>query len=136
MRGRQLDLTVTAPLRQRPQECPRPCALLGRVAGYRESIDLEAGAQARFVILDTSPGQLVIYFRTPAQQFDQVAQQITQLLSGVAVRDPVGSTSRTPSAQIETGGSSSGGRDATLNRQIRRFRLKIRRRPSSSVAHL
>ena len=88
MPGRQLDLTVTAPLRQRPQECSRPCALLGRVAGYPEPIDLEAGARARFVILDTSPGQLVIYFRTPPQQFDQVAQEVTQLLSGLRFEKP------------------------------------------------
>jgi hypothetical protein len=88
VRGRQLNLTVTAPLRQRPQECSRPCALLGRVAGYPEPIDLEAGAQARFIILDTSPGQLVIYYRTPAQQFDQVAPQVTQLLSGLRFETP------------------------------------------------
>ncbi len=88
LRGRQLDLTVTAPLRQRPRECSRPCAVLGRVAGYPEPIDLEAGARARFIILDTSPGQLVIYFRTPPQQFDQVAQQVTQLLSGLRFGTP------------------------------------------------
>jgi hypothetical protein len=88
MRGRQLDVTVTTPLRQRPQECPRPCALLGRVAGYPEPIDLEAGARARFIILDTSPGQLVLYFRTPPQQFDQVAQHVTQLLSGLRFEMP------------------------------------------------
>jgi hypothetical protein len=86
--GRQLDLTVAAPLRQRPQECARPCALLGRVAGYPEPVDLEAGTRARFVILGTSPGQLVIYFRTPPQQFDQVAQQVTQLLSGLQFQTP------------------------------------------------
>jgi hypothetical protein len=86
--GHQLDLTVAAPLRQRPRECSRPCVLLGRVAGYPEPIDVEAGTRARFVILDASPGQLVIYFRTPAQQFDQVAAQVTQLLSGLRFEGP------------------------------------------------
>jgi hypothetical protein len=86
--GRQVDLTVSSPLRQRPQECSRPCALLGRVAGYREPIDLEAGARARFVILNASSGQLVIYFRTPPQQFDQTAKQVTQLLSWLRFQTP------------------------------------------------
>jgi hypothetical protein len=88
LHGHQLDLTVAAPLRQRPQECSRPCALLGRVAGYREPIDLEAGARARFVILAAFPGQLVIYFRTPPQQFDQTAKQVTQLMSGLRFQTP------------------------------------------------
>jgi hypothetical protein len=81
--GRQLDLTVSSPQQRRPRECPRPCVLLGRVAGYPEPVDPEAGTQARILVLDAPPGQLIIYFRTPPQQFHPTAARIAKLLSGL-----------------------------------------------------
>jgi hypothetical protein len=83
LRGRQLDLMVSEPLQRLPRECPRPCVLLGRVAGYAEPVDLEAGTQARVLVLDAPPGQLIIYFRTPPQQFHRTAARIAELLSGL-----------------------------------------------------
>jgi hypothetical protein len=88
LQGRQLDLTVSSPLRRQPRECTRPCALLGRVAGYPEPVDLEADTQARFLVLDAPPGQLVIYFRTTPPQFDRVATQATELLSRLRFDKP------------------------------------------------
>jgi hypothetical protein len=88
LQGRQLDLTVSSPLRHQPRECPRPCALLGRVAGYREPVDLEAGTRARFLVLDAPTGQLVIYFRAAPPQFDRVATRATELLSGLRFDKP------------------------------------------------
>jgi hypothetical protein len=83
LRGRQLDLMVSEPLQHLPRECPRPCVLLGRVAGYAEPVDLEAGTQASVLVLDAPPGQLIIYFRTPPQQFHRTAARIADLLSGL-----------------------------------------------------
>lgn len=85
----RLDARVVRPLDESPSECAgQPCVILGRIAGSDEPVDIEVGQRVRFLIVESSGRQLVLYYRAPEREFAVVDEAAGKLLAGLGLTAP------------------------------------------------